>query len=59
MVGASECPVRVDSTVSVFDRVHEPAHKIEVAVLGLVSKNMRTIAFLKGWRNWALHSSRD
>jgi len=45
--------------VSVFDRVHEPAHKIEVAVLGLISKNMRTIAFLKGWRNWALHSSRD
>ena len=33
--------------VSVFDRVHESAHKIE-AVLGLLSKNMRTIAFLQG-----------
>ena len=30
--------------VSVFDRVHQPTHKIEVTILGLLSKNMRTIA---------------
>ena len=34
--------------VSVFDRVHQPTHKIEVTILGLLSKNMRTIAFLQG-----------